>query len=155
MSSMFFLKVKKKKKKRLGITIIPLKHHISPSGLPLPYSPLLSLDICYYHILLFTVWQRYSPPTSPCCEEICLPLGVDRDTAEKELSLVCHLKHSDEKKPEDKDFHPPLPLSWIERCMGKLYAFLAVLEDICSFQKLWQRRIKSTANVLLADWATV
>ena len=146
MSSMFFLKVKKKKKKKcLGITIIPLKHHISPSSLPLPYFPLLLLDMCYYHMSPFTVWQRSSPPSGPCCQEICLLLEWIM-TAWRRSSHSYVTWNTLTRKAWRQRLSPPLLLSWIECCMGKWYAFLAALEDICSFQKPWQHRIKSTCS---------
>lgn len=89
--------------------------------------------------------------TISCCEESCLSsLGVNHDIMKKELSLVCHMKHSEEKSFKTTTFFPRLSVSllssvrssthWSECFMGKLYvSHMAVLE------RTW----KLTSNIKL------
>ncbi len=69
--------------------------------------PLFVLFPHFPRYMISSIWQRYLPSSVSCCEEICLsPHGVTHDIMKKELSLVCHMKHSDEKSLKTKTFFP-------------------------------------------------
>lgn len=133
MYSMFFLKGKKKK--CLGITSCYFFFYL-----------LLRYSLTFTRYMIYCIWHKYPPSNSSCCEEICFsPLGMNHDIMNKELSLVCHMKHSDEKSLETKDLFPLLfvPLfgsvrssGWSECCAGKIICFLKFLAVLKRIYKL-------------------
>lgn len=65
--------------------------------------PRLALFPPFPSYMIYSLRQSYVPSAISCCEEICLsPHGVNHDIMKKKLSLVCHMKHSDEKSLKTK-----------------------------------------------------
>ena len=134
MSSMFFLKVKKKKKKVSGNHNNPTEtSHLSfiPPFALFPFT--FTRHVLLSYVAIYSVTKIFSS-FRPVLPGDLSPVGVDHDSMKKELSLVCHMKHFDEKSLKTKTLSPPSFV--LDRMLhGKMIRFPGCLGRYLQFSK--------------------